>query len=92
MAIKSHSFHGRKYLIDIGPCDGLCNTHTCEREIHIFKDLNTRGGLETAIHEALHASQWPASEESVERTAYDIARFLWRLNYRLGIEQGEHNG
>ena len=81
--MKTHTFCGRKYIIDIGSFDGLCNTHKPEHEIHILRDLKTKAGLETAIHESLHACQWPASEERTEQTAYDIARFLWRLGYRL---------
>ena len=80
--MKTHTFCGKTYQIDIGPCDGLCNCYKLEREIHIFKDLSTRAGFETAIHEALHACLWPASEARTEETAYDIARFLWRLGYR----------
>ena len=80
--VKTHTFLGKKYKIDIGPCDGLCNCYNLEREIHIFRDLNTKAGFETAIHEALHACHWPASEPRTEETAYDIARFLWRLGYR----------
>ena len=81
--IKTHTFNRRKYLIDIDRLDGMCNTYKKERELHIFCDLATQKGLETAIHEALHACKWNATEKNVEITAKDIARFLWRLGYRL---------
>lgn len=82
MAIKTHTFCGRKYLIDIGPYDGMCCCYKLEREMHILRDLNTLAGLESVLHESLHACQWPASEERTEQTAHDIARFLWRLGWR----------
>lgn len=47
-----------------------------------MRDMGTRIGLETLIHESLHACNWKASEENVTQTAHDIARFLWRLGYR----------
>ena len=81
--IRTHTFNGRKYKIDIGPFDGSCVCYTCEREMHILVPLEERIGLETAIHEALHACSWPASESTVEITAHDIARFLWRIGYRI---------
>ena len=48
----------------------------------IMADLETRAGLETLIHESLHGCDWNKNEILVEQTAYDIARFLWRLGYR----------
>jgi hypothetical protein len=80
--MKSHTFNGRKYKVTIEALDGMCDTYNKERELVIMADLNTRCGLETAIHEALHCCHWPASEDSVTATAYDIARFLWRLGFR----------
>ena len=83
MTVRTHTFNGRKYKITIGQRDGLCDTYNKERELIVLTDPKTRAGLETAIHEALHASRWPASEGTVEITAHDIARFLWRLGYRI---------
>jgi hypothetical protein len=62
--------------------DGMCDTYNKERELVILTDLSTRKGMETAIHEALHCCKWSSSEETVTMTAYDLARFLWRLGYR----------
>jgi hypothetical protein len=38
--------------------------------------------LDTIIHEAIHAGAWDLSEDAVDRLATDIARLLWRLNWR----------
>ena len=82
MSVKTHTFNGRKYFIIIDNLDGMCNTYNPERELVILADLDTRAGLETVCHEALHALKWTASEESVTTTAHDLARFIWRLGYR----------
>jgi len=77
--IRTHTFNGLKYKITFGEFDGLCDTCKKEREIIISADLSKFTGLETVIHESLHACNWRASEKSVERTARDIARFLRRI-------------
>ena len=66
----------------IGKFDGLADTDD-EYAIVIMRDLDTKAGLETVVHEALHAGAWSKSEEVVGRTAREIARLLWRLGYRL---------
>ena len=81
--MKSHTFNGRKHTIDIGRMDGWCDQYKKQFFIHICRDdTDSRAFMETCIHEALHACNWKASEESVTQTAYDLARFLWRLGYR----------
>lgn len=62
--------------------DGNCDTDS-KYWLIIERDLTKKVGLETAIHEALHACSWHTSEEKVTRTARDIARFLWNIGYRL---------
>lgn len=47
-----------------------------------MEELDTAAGLETAVHEALHACNWLKSEAKVTETAHDVAGFLWRLGYR----------
>ena len=82
--IRSHTFRGRKFKIDIGAFDGLCESPYDTDPtpvIRIPADLNTQGGLETCIHEGLHACQWAKGEEIVDESARDIARFLRRLGY-----------
>ena len=81
--MKTHTFCGKKYQITLGSFDGLTDTFSKERELIIMADLNTLTGLETAIHEALHACDWNKNEIMVGQTGHDIARFLWRLRYRM---------
>ena len=82
-AVRTHSFNNRKYKIIISPpIDGQCTTYKLERELWIIEHPKTKNFLVTAIHEALHACSWSAKEELVTITAKDIARFLWRLNFR----------
>ena len=83
MEVKTHTFNGRTYKITIEKLAGMGDTYNKEREMVILADLETRNGLETLIHESLHCCKWPATEETVIITAHDIARFLWRLGYRL---------
>ena len=80
--MRTHTFCGRKYIITTDSFDGLTDTFSKEREMIIMADLTTRAGLETAIHEALHACDWNKNEIMVAQTGKDIARFLWRLGYR----------
>jgi len=84
-SVKTHTFNGVRFDVDIsGPVDGQCDNPKGGRpSLTICADLNTRRGLETAIHESIHACHFLKSEESVERTARDVARFLWRLGFRL---------
>jgi len=78
---KTATFNGKKYHIIIDNLDGNCDTDN-KLWLVIERDLNKRIGLETAIHESLHACSWRTSEKKVEKTAKDIARFLWNLGYR----------
>ena len=82
---KTNTFNGLKYNIIVDDLDGNCDTDT-KFWLVIERDLNKRVGLETAIHEALHACSWNTSEEKVTRTARDITRFLWNLGYRIKNE------
>jgi len=86
--VKTHTFNGRKYNIYIFPdgFDGVCDQYTPEvdeREVIIAVDPTTRNGLITIIHECLHAENWRASEESVDRTSTEIGTFLWRCGFRI---------
>ena len=80
--MKTCTFNGRRYHITVDYLDGMCDTYKKERELVILRNLNTRCGLETACHEALHACGWSKSEEVVNRTAKDLSRFLWGLGYK----------
>ena len=79
--IKTHTFNDKNYRIILDNLDGNCDTDDYLWLI-VERDLSKRVGLETVIHEALHACNWPAKEGEVTVTAHDIARFLWRLGYR----------
>ena len=87
MKVKTATFNGRKYKIDLceEPLDGYCDQYKLsesQRTLCIWTPLDKRNGLITAIHEALHASDWHASEETVDRISNDMGRSLWRLGYR----------
>ena len=83
MKIKTHTFNGKKFNIFIGELDGSISIKNgATNEILISCDLSKKIGLETAIHEALHACKWDSNETKVDKTASDIARFLWRLGFR----------
>lgn len=81
MLPKTHTFMGKKYHLIFDELDGNCDTDD-KYWLIIERDLNTKIGLETTIHEALHACSWKTSEEKVGLTAKDIARFLWNCGYR----------
>ena len=83
--VRTHTFNGKKHKIYIRPVDGLClNSEKGERdyELYIFYSLREKNGLITALHEALHASDFNMQEEKVERISREIGTFLWRLGYR----------
>ncbi len=84
MPIKSHTFSGVKYDIDLDPCLGYCDEPSPARPT-LFIDwhsMSDKEGLRVAIHEAMHACNWNKSEEVVDENSKDIARFLWRLGFR----------
>ena len=86
--ILSHTFAGRKLKVDLFPqeCDGMvdCPYGTdATPTMNIFGDLNTKSGLETVIHATLHVLRWAESEDVVAKTAKELARFLWRLGFRI---------
>jgi len=78
---KTATFAGRLYHLIFGEMDGNCDTDD-KYWLMVESDLSKCVGLETVIHEALHACRWAAHEKTVDRDAKDIARFLWRLGYR----------
>jgi hypothetical protein len=73
-----------KYNIDItGPINGLIDTiHSTIPTIVLCCDLDTRAGLETVCHEAMHALYPTTTEDKISRSARDLARLLWQLGYR----------
>lgn len=58
------------------------------KEIRINSRLRGLDKLEAIVHEALHAGNWlHRSEEAVTQEAHDMARVLWKLNYRCLNEE-----
>ncbi len=88
--MKTHTFRGIKYEIELdAPIDGRCEgTRTTKNpKLSVYVDLGFVKGLETCIHEALHACCFAKTEIIIiEQTARDIAKFLWRLGYRVTNE------
>ena len=81
--VRTHTFNGRVYKIIVyPPIDGQCTQYKPEHELWIMAPLKTKNGLITAIHEALHAENWTAKEETVDRGSKEIGAFWWRLGYR----------
>ena len=81
MLPKTHTFNGVRYHLIFDELDGNCDTDG-KYWLIVERDLNTRIGLETLVHEALHACSWLSSEEKVAQTARDISRLLWNIGYR----------
>lgn len=85
MAPKSHSFLGKRYrIVETPSClGGECDApETKQREIAIPIHGEDIYDLEVCIHESLHACFWWMSESFVRRASHDIARLLWRLDWR----------
>jgi len=81
--VKTHTFCSRKYHISTDRLDGMAEQEDDGRRwLYVMRPMQTRAGLETTIHEALHACDWRARENEVTDIARDIARFLWRLGWR----------
>ena len=81
--VRTHTFNGRKYLVVVKPpLDGMCSTYNPERELVIMESLRVKNGLITAVHEAMHALNWKASEDKVDKDSKELGTFLWRLGYR----------
>ena len=88
--VRTHTFNGRKYKIDIDELEGWCDQFANnDRFIHILGDPNTRNGLITIIHECLHAEDWTKGEAPIERTSKEIGTLLWRLGFRLLEKENE---
>lgn len=92
--MKSHTFRGRRYRIDIhnrlhrnlnGQCDAPT---TLGKTIHLRKNIPDKEFLETALDEAIHACLWELDNDIVGDCATDIARFLTRLGYRRETPNG----
>lgn len=91
--VKSHVFRGKRYRVlhlppskikdALGKCSPPYKTGKTLKFDNTLKDLLQ---LEIYIHEALHAEYWDLDEEAIADAAYDLAKFLWKLGYRLNAE------
>lgn len=80
---KTYSVTYRKTLPNRDEVGVIVNKGPAVRRIGILQSLSGLERLDTEIHEALHACLWDLDEHAVNESASDIARFLWRLGYRL---------
>ena len=83
--VKSATFNGVKYVVDIDPIDGCCSPpKPSDRKpvMRICRPLNTQAGLITVIHEAMHACHYAKHEATIARASIEIGRLLWRLGFR----------
>jgi hypothetical protein len=85
---KTHTFNGVEYDLDIRekPYKGMCAYPDGQAEITIMRRLDTRIGLDVAIHEATHALCPEVGEGDVTKLATELARWLWRLGYRMTVK------
>lgn len=60
---------------------GLCDWE--KKTVTICTSCEGLERLDTELHEALHATQFFASEEHTEEVATTLAQILWKLGYRI---------
>jgi len=80
-----HTFSGRKYQVHTDEFVGWCDTsEKRDRFLMMFPSgiSRTREGLDTVVHEAIHACLPRLPERDVVEMANDISSFLWKLGYR----------
>ena len=83
--MKSHTFRGLRYRIDISDLDGYCEIPGRDpRTLHLRASQTPLQFLEAAVHEAMHAEDPDVPERVIERRGRSMARWLWRLGYRRG--------
>lgn len=82
-----HSFRGKRYQVIKtfkhsknfkGHCDPP-DSREKKIKIEIGRSIEV---LSTQLHEAIHACQFDLDETTVEEISEDIARLLWRLDWR----------
>lgn len=81
--VKSHTFRNKRYRVHT---DLVIEGYTDPfkpAELYIAANLRGLAHLTTAIHEAMHAEDPEDSEQVIDRRSKSLARFLWRLGYRL---------
>lgn len=88
--VRTVTIRGRRWKVaklDKGKARGICEgPHIPDKEIDFPVHGGTRKDLDTIVHELLHGALWDLDEEAVYETAHDIAKVLWRLGWRKGLE------
>lgn len=93
MSIKTHTFNGRKYKIELvdridGVTDGVSEDLS---EDEILEMMILRGDDIKALHSALHEGLEAIEADNIHgqenrpdgnAKTWDVARFLWRLGWR----------
>jgi len=83
--LKTHTFNKHVYHIEhqckikddsLGECDFE------KKVLKIPYDGGNLHELDTIIHEAMHACFPFLMDDEIERSATDVARLLWRLDWR----------
>ncbi len=86
MKLRSHTFRGKRWRVRFQAIkDKIGDIDSPNEPDKLLRLCPKTRGLEqmtAAIHEGLHACFWDIDEESIEPSAEDIAKFLWRLGYR----------
>lgn len=91
MIVRSHTFNGKRFTVEkITEIDGLCEEEAAH--LTILRGNNLRA-LGSALEEGLHALgipdrylHKPDAEVLIGKSGSkvdDLARFIWRLGYRL---------
>jgi len=77
-----HTFNGVEYTIIVEKdLLGLC-LDDISHTLTLIAPLTTSIGLQTAVHEAIHA-EFPALPENVVNiVGVDIGTYLWKLGFR----------
>lgn len=81
-SVKTAKLGGQVYDIVTSRISGMVFDQRTRNTIIVNRRLERRNGLETIIHEAIHACYPLLPEWRVDGGAGEIARLLWRLGYR----------
>lgn len=80
---------GRRWRVEFGDvpvnADAFCEPPEAKHKRIVLRRSLARSPrvlCEALIHEALHASSWPLSEEFVTQFAEDCERLLYKLGFR----------
>jgi hypothetical protein len=80
---KTHTFRNKPYAVEVVQrIDGVCDTDEDGPDVIMILDNKGLRGLDSALHEGLHALGIPTEYIHAENGTWDLARFLWRLGWR----------